>query len=95
MLIHAECFLVGECHLCGLAASQRVKRRAVEQVQEKQAKKIVKDSQARLEPLQVGSNVTIPIPRIDRERTNPANLFGIVLNFNYDKCRIGTVVGLP
>ena len=26
---------------------------------------MVKDSQARLEPLQVGNNVTIPIPQID------------------------------
>ena len=34
---------------------------AVEQAQEKQAKKMVKDSQARLEPLQVGNNVVIPI----------------------------------
>ena len=59
-LIHAECSLVQECHPCGLAASQRVKRKAVEQVQEKQAKKM-EDSQARLEPLQVGNDVTIPI----------------------------------
>ena len=97
MLIHAECSLVGECHLCGLAANQRVKRKAVEQVQEKQAKKIVKDSQTRLEPLQVGNNVTIPIPRIDCGRTDPANLLRIILNVNDDKCRIGTAsaVGLP
>ena len=52
----------------------------VEQAQEKQAKKMVKDSQARLEPLQVGNNVVIPIPRIDCGRTAPANLLGIVLN---------------
>ena len=44
MLIHAKCTcsLVGEFHRCGLAVKRRVKRKAVEQAQEKQAKKMVK-----------------------------------------------------
>ena len=65
----------------------------MEHAQEKQVKKMVKDSQAGLELLQVGNNVMISIPRIDRGRTDPANLLGIVLNVNDDKCRIGTAVG--
>ena len=51
----------------------------------KTGKEKLKDSQARLEPLQVENNVTIPISGIDRVYVDPATLLGIVLNVIGDK----------
>ena len=70
-----------------------MKRKAIHQAQEKQAKKMVEDGQTSLEPLDIGDNVRIPIPCVDRGRADPANLIGVVLNTDDGKYRIGTTAG--
>ena len=56
-IVHGECCIVGECHLCAFTTRRNVKRKAVHQAHEKQAKKMVEDDQTSLEPLDIGDNV--------------------------------------
>ena len=42
-----------------------------------QAERMVKRSKRIFAPVQVGDNVTIPIPHDDRGRTDPRNIIGV------------------
>ena len=92
-VVHGECSIVGECHLCALTTRRSVKRKAVHQAQEKQAKKMVESCRSSLQPLDIGDNVRVTIPRVDRERADPANLIGVVMSVDDRKLKIGTSVG--
>ena len=77
-IVHGECCIVVECHLCTLTTRRNVKRNAVHQAREKQVNKMVEDGQTSLGPLDIGDNVRIPFPRVDCGRDNPANLIGCI-----------------
>ena len=53
------------------------RKRACE-AQELQAQKMVKRSRRVLVEASIGDNVTIPIPAVDRGRTDPRNLIGVI-----------------
>ena len=61
----------GTCQRCMLARSRQQKRKAVDDAQEALAKRMVRDSDNRLQPLQVGDNVRVPVDRVDRGRADP------------------------
>ncbi|CAL4125258.1 unnamed protein product, partial [Meganyctiphanes norvegica] len=45
-------------------------------------------------PVQVGDNVRVPVPKVDRGRTDPGNLLGIVTSINeHGKFTVGTKEG--
>ena len=61
----------------------------------KQAERMVKRSKITLAAGDVGDNVTIAIPLVDRGRGDPRNLMGVILNRNENDlyrsfCFIGT-----
>ena len=71
---------------------QRI-RAAESQLQ--QAEKIVKRSKIVLSEVKVGDNVNIPIPSVDRGRTDPRNLIGIVTDIsNNDMYTIAVKSGI-
>ena len=62
-------------------------------LQEALAKRMVRDSDNRLQPLQVGDNVRVPVDRVDRGRADPPYLTGVVTELVHDKYRVGTSSG--
>ena len=47
-----------------------------------QAERMVKRSRAELKSGEVGDNVAIPIPMVDRGRGDPRNILGVILDFD-------------
>ncbi|CAG2239923.1 unnamed protein product [Mytilus edulis] len=62
----------------------------------KQAEKMVARSNQILRPVQVGDNVTVPIPSVDRGRGDPRNLLCIVLEHDQtiDQFKLGSKDGI-
>ena len=54
-------------------------RKRAREAQELQAQKMVKRSRRVLTEAKVGDNVTVPIPNVDRGRTDPKNLIGVIV----------------
>lgn len=59
----------------------------------KQAKKMKRISDATHPPVEVGDNVIIPIPDVDRAKADFRNVIGVVLEKNEDLHKIGTKDG--
>ncbi|XP_046565136.1 lysine-rich arabinogalactan protein 19-like [Haliotis rubra] len=57
------------------------RKRAIDS-QLQQAEKMVKRSEVVLSEVQVGDNVTVPIPSVDRGRADPCNLIGVITDIN-------------
>ncbi|CAG2205572.1 unnamed protein product [Mytilus edulis] len=68
----------------------------VAQTCQKQAEKMVARSNQILRPVQVGDNVTVPIPSVDRGRGDQRNLLCIVLEHDQtnDQFKLGTKDGI-
>ena len=64
------------------------------EAQERQAKKMVRESHPALQPLELCKNARVPIPRVDRGLVDPANLLGVVTSITDNGYRIGTPSGL-
>ncbi|KAK4326939.1 hypothetical protein Pmani_002543 [Petrolisthes manimaculis] len=63
-----------------LRHNQVIKERKRErEAQELQAQKMVKRNRRLLTEANVGDNVTVPIPNVDRGRTDPKNLIGVIV----------------
>ena len=92
-VVHPDCTNDGQCQLCCRKLRRQVKRKATLEAQERQAKKMTKNSNSILQPLNIGDNVRVPIPRFDRGRSDPPNLLGVVTNISQGKYDIGTTVG--
>jgi len=60
----------------------QVHRKRAAESQIKQAERMVKRSKIVLSTVKVGDNVTIPIPAVDRGRTDPRNLIGVVTDIS-------------
>lgn len=60
----------------------------------KQAEKMVARGKGILPPIQVGDNVLVPIPAVDRGRGDPTNLVAVVLEMKEEKVRVGTRDGV-
>ncbi|XP_041347825.1 uncharacterized protein LOC121367580 [Gigantopelta aegis] len=56
----------------------QIQRKRANEAQTMQAERMVKRSKRIFAPVQVGDNVTISIPHVDRGRTDPRNIIGVV-----------------
>ena len=56
---------------------------------EKQAQKMVQNSNTRHGAAKVGDTVLVPIPQVDRGKTNPRNLVGIIMQIKDEYYKIG------
>ena len=93
-VIHSHCADNDTCRRCIKSNNHVNKRKLVQVSQEKQAKKMLKSSESRLDPLVVGDNVRVPVPKVDRGRCDPAHLIGVITNVTeHGNYRIGTSVG--
>ena len=54
------------------------KRKLVQDAQDKQAKKMLKRSESQRPQLQVGDNVRVAVPKVDRGRADPPNLLAVI-----------------
>ena len=71
--VNAQIELVSSCQ-----EAIRLQRKRANEAQTMQAERMVKRSKRIFAPVQVGDNVTIPIPHVDRGRTDPRNITGVV-----------------
>ena len=94
LAIHPECGKNSICTMCTLSKERTKKRKIVEVAQEKQAKKMLKRSEASRPPLLVGDNVRIGIPKVDRGRSDPPSVIGVVTDINeHGSYKVGTKHG--
>ena len=78
LLIHSECSLSGICIRCKAAEGRIKKRKIAQEGQEKQAARMLKRTKANLPQLQVGDNVRVGVPKIDRAGLDSPNIIGVV-----------------
>lgn len=88
----------GEARYCLVCARKNVaakKRKECESNLEKQAAKMIDASNKRFKPAQMGDHVLVPIPDVDKGRSDFRNIRGIVRGVNGDGCyTIGTEHGI-
>ena len=58
------------------------KRKRAREAQAQQAERMVKRSRIDLKAGEIGDNVAVPIPMVDRGRGDPRNILGVILNRN-------------
>ena len=92
-LAHNGCTEHGTWLICCHSRLQATKRKAVGDAQEKQAKRMTKDSDGRLPPLELGDNVRVPVSKVDRGAADPSHLLGVVTDIVHGNYRVGTHVG--
>ena len=94
LAIHPECGKKSICTICTLSKARTQKRKIARDAQEQQAKKMLKRSEAHRPPLLVGDNVRVPIPKVDRGRTDPGNVIGVVTEITeHGSYKVGTKRG--
>ena len=92
--IHPECTTKSNCHRCCLVEKRTLKRKHVEGAQEKNAKKMLKQSEKHFPRLEVGDNVRVAVPRVDRGSSDPPNSLGVVTDVTeHGSFKIGTKEG--
>ena len=72
------------CQLCVRAADMRNERNMVRTHQEKQAERMVSETAKRFKPAAIGDNVLVPVPEVDRGRTDFRNIPGVVTSVGTD-----------
>ncbi|CAG2199865.1 unnamed protein product [Mytilus edulis] len=84
------------CDICVRSECIQRERHASGSNLSKQAEKMVARSNQILRPVQVGDNVTVPIPSVDRGRGDPRNLLCIVLEHDQtnDQFKLGSKDGI-
>ena len=94
LAIHPDCENNNICSRCDLSQERTKKRKLVQDAQEKQAKKMLKRSQTQRPQLQVGDNVRVAIPKVDRGHADPPNLLAVITECNeYGGYVVGTDKG--
>ena len=91
--IHPHCAYENTCLLCQKSNNRINIRKQVQAAQEKQAKRMTKDSDGRLPPLELGDNVRVPVSKVDRGAADPSHLLGVVTDIVHGNYRVGTHVG--
>lgn len=81
------------CSLCFHGESATDHRRGAKRAMEEQAEKMKQASDKRFKPGDVGSSVRVPIPEVDRGRTDHRNLIGVVMEITDGLYKIGTKHG--
>ncbi|XP_025198728.1 uncharacterized protein LOC112597034 [Melanaphis sacchari] len=61
---------------------------------EKQAEKMLQDNKIKIPTFKVGDCIVIPVPKVDRGPTDPANIIAVVIDQKNDLNRIGTEHGV-
>ncbi|CAH1100890.1 unnamed protein product [Psylliodes chrysocephalus] len=80
---HTECGADLDLPLCKLCSDKKVadtERRGCKQGLEKQADKMLTQSQWKLPVVNIGDNVLINIPEVDRGRLAPPNILAIIMD---------------
>ncbi|CAI6373006.1 unnamed protein product [Macrosiphum euphorbiae] len=61
---------------------------------ENQAKKMIKKSNKKFEDLEVGVNVRVSIPDVDRARGSPRNVLAVIISIEDNMYKLGTENGI-
>ncbi|KMQ85087.1 krab-a domain-containing protein 2-like protein [Lasius niger] len=73
-----------EAMLTGISSNISLARKEAPKNLKKQAKRMKLISDATYPPVDIGGNIIIPIPDVDREKADLRNLIGVVLERNKD-----------
>ena len=83
------------CIICARKNAASAKRKGCKENLQKQSVKMIEASNKRFKPAQIGDNVLVPIPDVDKGRTDFRNICGVVTKVNGDGCyTIGTEQGI-
>ena len=83
------------CQLCLKSANMANERNMAVRQQQKQAQKMLSETAKRFKPAELGDNVVVPIPEVDRGRTDFRNLPGVITSVGGDGTyTIGTQQGV-
>lgn len=90
------CSESGVCEVCVNKNSITKNRRKARKYLEIQAKKMKMNSEIKFPPIPVGRSVTIPVPEVDRSKTDARNIIGVVMEVTSDGyykvgCRNGII----
>ena len=92
--IHLECTVDNNCMFCIVEEGRSKKRKLVNDAQDKQAAKMLKRTEANLPQLQVGDNVRVAIPKVDRGRADSPNVIGVITDVTqHGNYKVGTKHG--
>jgi len=70
------------CNLCVRKSRINIEREGVKSGQEQQAQKMVSLSNSRLSAVDIGTNVVVRVPDLDRGRLAPRNVLAVVADVN-------------
>lgn len=83
------------CVLCDRSAAILENRHGAKRHMQEQAEVMLQSASKRLyQPVAVGTNVTVPIPNVDRGRADPRNLLAVVVEEDNGFYRLRTKSGL-
>lgn len=82
------------CKLCMRQDTTTTERQSAKRSLEVQAEQMKKSSDKRFKEGEVGNNVRVPIPEVDRGRTDHRNLLGIIMDATNGFYKIGTRHGV-
>lgn len=85
---------VTRCSLCQTANRIQNQRAGAKRRLEEQAERMLQASRQRFEEAEVGQNVVVPIPDVDRGRGDPRNVMAVVMSINDGFYRLGTKHGV-
>lgn len=96
--VHIKCGLENEgevtCSLCFRSDTIKVQREDAKAGLEKQAEKMLTLSREKLPPAEIGQNVVVKVPDVDRGRLAPRSVLAVVLNVNESSLyKLGTKDG--
>lgn len=83
------------CEHCKNAANIKNTRLECKVAQKRQAEKMLETTKKKFKPAQVGLSVRIPVPDVDRSRTDHRNILGVIMSVEDDDFyRLGTLHGI-
>ncbi|XP_045471753.1 uncharacterized protein LOC123678661 [Harmonia axyridis] len=96
--VHITCGLENEgevtCSLCFRSDTIKVQREDAKAGLEKQAEKMLTLSREKIPPAEIGQNVVVKVPDVDRGRLAPRSVLAVVLNVNESSLyKLGTKDG--
>ena len=84
-----------KCSHCQNAEKRREQQAGAKRKQEDQAEKMKELSAKRFKAAEVGQCVKVPVPGVDRGKTDPRNILAVVLEVTQDGCyQLGTKNGV-
>ncbi|KAI1722104.1 integrase core domain-containing protein [Ditylenchus destructor] len=83
-----------ENQLNKLHFQREAEREGARAQQKRQAQQMLEGSAKRFPPIPVGQTVRVPVPAVDRAKTDPRNLLGVVMAADDGFYSIGTGVGI-